>query len=134
MAESERSKSIRAGLSKIGFRLFRNNVAQGWVGKVIKRAGRLLTLADYRPLHAGLTKGSADLIGWIPIIITPEMVGQQIALFASIEVKEPTGVATLDQLGWHAVVRKAGGFAVITTSEANTIEEFKKTGFKIAKD
>jgi hypothetical protein len=42
-------------------------------------------------LISGLVKATADLIGWRSITITPDMVGTTVAIFASIEVKTPTG-------------------------------------------
>jgi hypothetical protein len=48
-------------------------------------------------------RGSADLIGYRSITITPDMVGQQVAVFASIEVKTPTGRIRPEQQQWLAV-------------------------------
>jgi ribosomal protein S19 len=39
------------------------------------------------PVQFGLCKGSADLIGWKRVTVTPEMVGSTVAVFTSIEVK-----------------------------------------------
>ena len=64
----------------------------------------------------GLAKGSADLIGWRTVIITPEMVGQRLAVFTSIEVKTPTGRVRPEQHAWMAAVSGAGGIAGIARS------------------
>jgi hypothetical protein len=58
----------------------------------------------------GLCKGSADLIGYRTITITPDMVGQQVAVFASIEVKTPTGRIRPEQQAWLETVQAAGGY------------------------
>jgi hypothetical protein len=64
----------------------------------------------------GLCKGSADLIGWKQVTITPDMVGQKVAVFASIEVKTPTGRLTPEQQIWLGAVQAAGGVAGIARS------------------
>lgn len=100
-------------------RLFRNNVGQGWVGQStrITRAGVvMLTPGDVvvkraRPLHAGLARGSGDLIGWRSITITPEMVGTTIAQFVSLEAKEGAGRLEIEQRAWLDAVNAAGGIA-----------------------
>ena len=68
-------------------RLFRNNVGMAWQGRMLKNNRGTVILENARPLHAGLMKGSADLIGWQSVEITPEMVGKRIAIFTSVEVK-----------------------------------------------
>jgi dihydroxyacid dehydratase/phosphogluconate dehydratase len=64
----------------------------------------------------GLARGSADLIGYRTVTITPEMVGQQVAVFASIEVKTPTGRIRPDQQAWLETVQAAGGIAGVARS------------------
>jgi hypothetical protein len=85
-------------------RLFRNNT------------GSLPDPRTKRPVQFGLCKGSADLIGWKQVTITPDMVGQQMAVFASIEVKTPTGRLTPEQSNWLSVVQTAGGVAGVARS------------------
>ena len=72
--------------------------------------------ANGRPVQFGLCKGSADLIGWRTITITPDMVGQQVAVFTSIEVKTPTGRVRPEQQQWLKAVQAAGGVAGIARS------------------
>jgi hypothetical protein len=65
----------------------------------------------------GLAEGSADLVGWIPRVITAEMIGQTIAQFATIEVKALDSDVrkcrtTEAQLTWARNVNDAGGIAV----------------------
>ncbi len=85
-------------------RLFRNQVGS----LPDPRTGRLVTF--------GLARGSADLIGWRTIVVTPDMVGQQIAVFTSIEVKTPTGRIAPAQQHWLQAVRSAGGLAGVARS------------------
>ena len=72
------------------------------------RTGRLVTF--------GLARGSADLIGWRTITVTPDMVGTQLAVFTSIEVKTPTGRIRPEQQAWLATVQGAGGIAGVARS------------------
>ncbi len=69
-----------------------------------------------RPVQFGLAKGSADLIGWRTRLITEDMVGQQVAVFTSIEVKSATGRLRPEQQQWLEVVQKAGGIAGVARS------------------
>jgi hypothetical protein len=105
--------------TQLGARLFRNNVGQGWVGKVVYRGPRTITLDDPRPLQTGLCVGSSDLIGWRPVTITPEMVGQTLAVFCAVEMKGARGVVTDEQRRFIDAVRVAGGRA----GAAYSIEE-----------
>ena len=76
-----------------------------------------------RPVQFGLARGSADLIGLRTVTITPDMVGQQVAVFTSIEVKTPKGRPTAEQQNWLNMVRSLGGIAGIARSiqDANEI-------------
>lgn len=103
MTEAHIQQHIRL-LSRGPVRLFRNNVGR----LPDPRTGRLVTF--------GLAPGSADLIGWRTVEITPEMVGQQIAVFASLEVKSPRGRLRPDQAAWLAAVQAAGGIAGVARS------------------
>lgn len=74
--------------------------------------------ANGRLVRYGLCQGSADLIGYRTVTITPDMVGQRIAVFAAIEVKD-RGKPTPEQLRFLEVVRAAGGLAGIARSVAD---------------
>lgn len=101
--EQQIQQQIRL-LSRGPVRLFRNNV-----GKLPDpRTGRLVTF--------GLAPGSADLIGWRTVQITPDMVGQRVAVFCSVEVKSARGRLRPDQAAWLAAVQGAGGIAGVARS------------------
>ena len=111
-AETEIQQRIRLALgTQRDLRLFRNQV------------GQLPDPRTGRPVQFGLARGSADLIGWRTITVTPDMVGQQLAVFTSIEVKTPTGRLSPAQHAWLGVVRNAGGIAGVARSvrDANEI-------------
>jgi hypothetical protein len=117
MKEANIIKLVQIALSSIrGVRLFRNNTGQAWTGIVVERTAARITLAEYRPLHAGLVKGSSDLVGWRSVTITPEMVGKQVAVFTAIEAKTQTGRATNEQMIFLENVKAAGGFAGVARS------------------
>ena len=84
MSEGANQNRIRDHFAQQGVRLFRNNS-----GVLPNERGR--------PVRYGLANDSAelnrqikssDLIGWRPLLITPDMVGQVVAQFASVEVKD----------------------------------------------
>lgn len=99
-------------------RLFRNNTGMAWQGKVRKNRDGSITISDPRPLHAGLVVGGSDLIGWTPVRITQEMVGDTVAVFTAVEVKAGTK-ASKEQLAFIAAVQKAGGRAGIARTDAD---------------
>ena len=98
-------------------RMFRNNVGTGWQGQVVSKELGAVVIQNARPLHAGLCVGSSDLIGWKTVTITPDMVGQQVAVFVAAEVKTATGRLTGEQQNFLNKVRDAGGLAVVIRSE-----------------
>jgi hypothetical protein len=81
------------------------------------------TLRDQhgRPVSFGLCKGSADLIGWRTVTISPEMVGQQVAVFTSIEVKAASGRLSPEQRQWLDAVQAAGGIGGVARSVADAV-------------
>ena len=103
LSEQSIQQHIRIACSNGDTRLFRNNTGT-------------LKDANGRPVQFGLCKGSADLIGWRTVTITPEMVGQQVAVFTSIEVKTATGRLRPEQQQWLDAVQAAGGIAGVARS------------------
>ena len=72
--------------------------------------------ANGRLVRYGLCPGSSDLIGLRRITITPDMVGQQLAVFAAVEVKGERGRATPEQVAFLEHITAAGGLAGIARS------------------
>lgn len=111
-AETVLQQQIRLSLgTRSDLRLFRNNT------------GTLPDPRTGRPVRFGLAKGSADLIGLRTITITPDMVGRQVAVFTSLEIKTPTGRISPEQKNWHEMVRSRGGITGFARSvqDANEI-------------
>jgi hypothetical protein len=115
MSEHAIQNEIRLGISGKAT-MFRNNVAVSWVGDVTELKDGSVLIRNARRLHAGLCEGSSDLIGWRSLIITPEMVGELIAVFSALEVKSKTGRATAGQKNFCDRVIQAGGLAGIVKS------------------
>ena len=120
MTESElQALILRAAGSKPHVRVFRNQVGEGYVGKALRDAEGVF-LRDARHVRMGLFLGSGDLIGWRTVLITQDMVGDEIAQFLSIEVKTPNGRLRPDQMNWQDQVNHAGGHAIIARSVSDT--------------
>jgi hypothetical protein len=113
---------IRLGLAGTGVKLFRNNVGTAWTGDVMRLKDGSILIRKPRPFHAGLSEGSGDLIGWRTVTVTPEMVGEQLAVFASVEVKAANGRLRNLQKDWLQSVRQAGGLACV----AKNLSDAKK--------
>ncbi len=110
MSEAAIQQQIRLALSRAGVVAFRNNI------------GAYMDPKTGRPVQYGVCNpGGSDLIGWTPLRITPDMVGQTVAVFTGIEVKTPTGKPTQHQLNFIAQVLKAGGFAGIARSPGEAV-------------
>lgn len=123
MSETPIMRQIRLALSGIGTRIFRNNVGQAWVGKVRSRGADYITLENPRPFHAGLAPGSSDLIGWHPVVITPEMVGRTVAVFCAVEAKTEKGRTRENQTAFLNAVSAAGGIGVLARSPEEAVNE-----------
>jgi hypothetical protein len=103
-AEAVIQQQIRLALSRAGSVMHRNNV-----GATRDAQGRLIRYGVGNP-------GGSDLIGWTPVVITPEMIGRTVAVFTAVEVKAPCGKATDAQINFLARVLNAGGYAGIARS------------------
>jgi hypothetical protein len=101
---------LRLQLGREGYKLWRNNV-----GVLKDKNGRPVRygLANETPAMNRAFK-SGDLVGWRPVLITPEMVGKLLAQFVSLEAKRPKGRVMEAQERWRDLVNAAGGYAVIS--------------------
>lgn len=100
--------------------LFRANVGQGWTGKVqrmhLTPDTNTILLVNPRPFSTGLPVGFPDLFGFVPVTITPDMAGQEIAVFAAVEVKQKTGRVSAKQRDMMAFLQKHGARAGVARS------------------
>lgn len=133
MTDSEQDimRRIMIAVSKTGARVFRNNVAMAWVGKaeiirhsraVVVYVGDVL-IRQGRPLHAGLCKGSSDLIGITPVIVRPEHVGTRLGVFTGLEVKTNKGRTTPEQVNFAEQINALGGIVGVVrdSNDAETL-------------
>lgn len=119
MSDTSFLNKIALAIARGPTRAFRNSIGLGWVGQS-RRISAVETIQvnpgdvvirRARPLHAGLLKGSGDLVGWHTVEVTPEMVGRRVAVFLSLEGKQGTDRSSPEQIHWRNQVAQAGGIA-----------------------
>jgi hypothetical protein len=113
MKESDILKQCMLTASQCGATVFRNNV-----GIAFQPNGQII--------RYGLCNGSSDLIGWMPVTITPEMVGKTLACFVGIEVKTEKGRPTDEQINFLDRLAKGGGFAMLAKSSQDVQQQLNK--------
>jgi hypothetical protein len=115
MKESATTSHVRLDAANQGISLFRNN-SGAWrdeSGRLIRYGLGSFTKAD--------KVASSDFIGITPVFITPDMVGKVLGVFTAVEMKPSdwkflqSDERALHQSNFHAIVKKAGGFAGFAT-------------------
>lgn len=109
MKESNIQQEVRLALSVGGVVTFRNNS-----GAYEDDRGRWVKYGVGNP-------GGSDLIGWRQTIVTPDMVGKPVAIFAAVEIKTATGRVTEAQQNFIDQVNKAGGIAGVVRSAEDAL-------------
>lgn len=130
--ESVVQDNILLAVSEAGGVAFRQNVGLGWQGDVtrIKTASVVklypgdLVIRNARPLHAGLIKGSSDLIGWRSIPVSSLPPDSVVAQFVAVEVKTNTGESSPEQRHFVKMVQQAGGLAGVARSSEDVYRMF----------
>jgi hypothetical protein len=112
---TELVNDILREFSRGSTRLFRQQSALAWAGKVIARTSNTVTIVHPHAMKLG-TMGQSDVGGLTSVIITPEMLGQRIAIDVQIEAKFGTGRATPEQTAYIHMIRTLGGRAGIARS------------------
>lgn len=112
-SEAAIQQAIRLDIARSGIDLWRQNV-----GACQDQSGRLIRYGLLNESHALNQRfKSSDLVGIRPILITADMVGQVVGVFAAIECKasnwtyRPNDEHTQAQQRFIDLVRAAGGFA-----------------------
>lgn len=101
--ETKIQNRIMLAMSQKGYMCWRNQVG-------------LFKTLDGRTVNIGI-KGSSDLMAVKPTVITPEMVGQTLAVFVAVEVKTATGRQSEPQKKWQKAVEKLGVKYILARSE-----------------
>lgn len=95
---------------------FRANVGQAWQGDATRLPNGDVLIRNARPFSTGLPAGFSDLFGLVPVVVTPDMVGQRVAVFVALEVKAPKGRASDKQTAFLKAVNDNGGRAGVVRS------------------
>ena len=112
--ETVLQQNIRLALGQHSkLRLFRNDT------------GKLPDPRTGRWVQFGLAKCSSDLIGFKTIKVTPEMIGKDLAVFCSVEVKTNTGQLSKNQHNWLQAVKKAGGITGVARNVGDALKILK---------
>ena len=123
--EAKATEAVRLSAPKHNARIFRNNS-----GGCLDKTGRMIKFGlgnDGSKASKQLKFG--DYVGFTPIVITPDMVGQTIAVFTNLEIK-PDGdmqktltkacsQGTREYFQWKTCefVKSFGGLAGFVTNE-----------------
>lgn len=120
MNETNIVREIQIAASRIGARLIRQQTGMGWIGKGKRKPDGTVIIPNARPFHSGFT-GWSDTGGFTPVLITPDMVGQTVAVYTQVEVKTDTGPVRTEQRDWISYVRSQGARAGIARSPDDVI-------------
>ena len=113
-SETKIQQEIRLALGqRSDLRLFRNET------------GKLPDPRTGRWVQFGLAKGSSDLIGFKTVKITPEMIGQEIAQFVSLEIKTERGKLSTMQQNWLQKVKSSGGIVGVARTVKDALNILK---------
>ena len=109
MNETGIQNAIRMVVSMLKGRVFRNNVGT-------------VRHADGSVFPYGLGTGTSDLVGWYPVVVTPDMVGRRVAVFLAVEVKKENHKTKSERLAkqMHFLeqVVESGGIGVMCDDES----------------
>lgn len=131
-SESTTMRQIWLALGPVS-RVFRLNTGKGWVSggppaRMLPDGSAVVPMA--RPVSLGLSlptgdplQGVPDLVGWTPVVITPEMVGRTIPVFTGVECKASSGGRKREaQINFVQQMHRAGGIAGFASSPAQAVE------------
>lgn len=117
-------------LGRAGGKVFRINSGRAWAGKGtrIRGGGVLVNPAQlvclgFADVHNQPVSGVGDLAGWLPVEVTPEMVGHTIAVYLNPECKPPKGGRVSEEQRKHiGLVKRDGGIAGVVKCAADVRE------------
>lgn len=106
--------------------VFKNNTGTAFRGEKRTMNGKMI-LTNLQFIKYGLDVGSADLIGVLPVTVTPDMVGKKIGVMLSIEMKKDkfgSYRATGEQLQWMKFMKQMGAIAFVCDNPDDLHKEF----------
>lgn len=115
MSESDLYPAILAAHSRGPTRLFRQQSALAWAGKIVSRTATTITLLHPHAMKVGVP-GISDIGGFTSHIVTAEDIGHALAIAVQIECKADRARATEEQAAFVALVQRLGGRAGIARS------------------
>lgn len=110
--ETKLMRLIMIALSNANCMSWRNETSGAYVGKVIHKDARIVTLQNAQLMTFGLCVGSADIIG----------IHKPTGRFLAIEVKTKTGKPTKEQINFIEQVRAANGISGIARSVQEALD------------
>ena len=122
MSEKSILNNIQLLASKMGIKLWRNNVGSAWQGRARTLANGDVLIQNPRRVTYGLPVGSGDLIGCTPVVITNDMVGKKLLIFTNYEAKCNATRTTDEQRAFHNMVNSLGGISIIDRFSSDNIE------------
>lgn len=120
-SESAVQTQTRLAMARLGALMYRNNI-----GVAVDASGRHIRYGianDSAQLNKQIK--SSDLLGVMPVIVTPEMVGRTVGVFTALECKSsgwhltPGDERGQAQLRFIELIRSVGGFAGFVTDPAD---------------
>lgn len=121
-AERDVQADIRIQLGHGNVRLFRQQVGETWIGECRRLRDGSVLILNPRRFVSGF-EGWPDLGGWVSVIVTPEMVGQRIAIAVQIENKRPKVKKAREAQQNFLTMAKSHG---VRCGIARSVEEAKK--------
>lgn len=115
------TNEVRAAVSKLGARLFPMTVGVFLTGRIISRLPNGDSVVrGARTVNVG-TKGMSDLVGWVPVVVTQEMVGKTIPIYSAVEIKAGKDRLRPEQATFIEAVKKMGGRAGVARSAQEAV-------------
>lgn len=115
MSESDLYPEIIAAHSHGPTRIFRQQSALAWAGRVINRTPTTITILHPHAMKIGVP-GISDLGGLTSVEVTAADIGRTLALYVAIECKAGRARPTEEQAAFVAMVRRLGGRAGVARS------------------
>jgi hypothetical protein len=121
VSESDLCPAIIGAHSHGATRLFRQQSALAWAGKVVNRTATTITLLHPHAMKIGVP-GISDIGGLTSHEVTSADIGRLLAVYVAIEAKFGRARPTEEQAAFIAMVRALGGRAGV----ARSVEEARR--------